>query len=237
MESSNPARAEMGIHIVYTGSCINQIASQSDLSGFDLLRWYYSREVKITRLDVAVDSYNYNLDAREVYRQADAGQAVTRVKKFRFWTATDGGATFYAGSPASEAMLRVYDKGVESGAGGDWTRCELQLRDSKALSVARMLAEAEPSHAGKIIQSVIRGHFDLPEFETWKVVMQYSQPEPIARSNSKETDTDKWLLKTVARVLARRAHLHVEDDFLELFMNTVAVHRDALACHGEHTYT
>ena len=204
-ESMHTSRPDMGIHIVYSGSTINKISTECDLSGFELLRWYVDKKAKITRLDVAVDAYNHNLKVDEVHEMALAGGALTRVKSFRLMTANDGGATFYAGSPSSEAMLRVYDKGVESGAGGDWTRAELQLRDSKAFSVATMLCEAKKEHAGKIIQSVIRGHFDMPEFQTWKDVMNNSNPLPVARSNDKDSDTRKWLMEVAAPCLAKLA--------------------------------
>lgn len=220
-ESMHTSRPDMGVHLVYSGTTINKIAAQADLSGFELLRWYHDRKAKITRLDVAVDAHNHALDVNQVYETALAGGALTRVKNFRLMTANDGGATFYAGSPSSEAMLRVYDKGVESGVGGDWTRAELQLRDSKAFSVATMLVEAKPGHAGKIIQSVIRGHFDMPEFEIWKTVMSNSNPLPVARSNSKDSDTKKWLMEVAAPSLARLMALHGDKEIMTEFLRAV----------------
>lgn len=220
-ESMHTSRPEMGVHVVYSGSTINKIYTECDLSGFELLRWYHDRKAKITRLDVAVDAHNHNLDVIEVYEKAMAGGAMTRVKNFRLMTANDGGATFYAGSPSSEAMLRVYDKGVESGAGGDWTRAELQLRDSKAFSVATMLVEGKPEHAGKIIQSVIRGHFDMPENETWRTVMNNSNPVPVARSNDKDSDTEKWLMEVAAPSLAKLIALEKTPRLMDKFMDAV----------------
>lgn len=43
-----------------------------------------------------------------------------------------GGKTRYMGSPASQAMVRIYEKGLQMSANPDWVRLEFQVRPSKA---------------------------------------------------------------------------------------------------------
>lgn len=47
-------------------------------------------------------------------------------------TRSNSGHTIYIGSSSSDRMVRIYDKGVESGTGADWLRFEVQLRRESA---------------------------------------------------------------------------------------------------------
>lgn len=47
-------------------------------------------------------------------------------------TRTNSGHTIYVGASSSDRMVRIYDKGAESGTGADWLRFEVQLRRESA---------------------------------------------------------------------------------------------------------
>lgn len=47
-------------------------------------------------------------------------------------TRSNAGHTIYVGSPSSDRMVRIYDKGAESETGADWLRFEIQLRRESA---------------------------------------------------------------------------------------------------------
>lgn len=97
----------------------------------------------VTRLDVAFDDHEGILDIRQIWKDADAYEYVSRArymaiqKEFKDREASNlPGITIYHGSPQSEFRLRIYDKAAERGYGSDrhWIRVEMQLRDNRALA-------------------------------------------------------------------------------------------------------
>ncbi len=79
--------------------------------------------VHFTRLDLAIDLYNYKL---EDYTIIDIGNR----KKAYFYSRTNSLETFYSGSNKSSKYIRIYNKAKEQKIDNlDWWRFELQLRD------------------------------------------------------------------------------------------------------------
>jgi len=100
------------------------------------------QNAKITRLDLAFDSYDGAYTTDDVWgcllQGKTAGTART-IDGFMGFTGKTAGRTIYVGSPKSNTRLRIYDKAAEQGISvdqridyKDWSRYELQLRSDFA---------------------------------------------------------------------------------------------------------
>lgn len=86
----------------------------------------YVEDYHFTRLDLAIDLFNYNLYD---YKIVDLG----RRKKAYYYDSVGKLETCYFGSLASNKFIRIYNKAVEQKLKDkelDWWRIELQLRDN-----------------------------------------------------------------------------------------------------------
>lgn len=97
----------------------------------------------VTRLDVAFDDHEGILDIKQIWRDADEYEYVSRSrylsiqKEFKDREESNlPGITVYHGSKQSDFRVRIYDKAAERGYGSDlhWVRVEMQLRDDRALA-------------------------------------------------------------------------------------------------------
>lgn len=103
-------------------------------------------EMNLTRLDVAFDDHDGLLDIKKVAEDTVNREFISR------WTVgkiergmifdqkkADDALTVNFGSMKSEIFLRIYDKAKERGFtdGRHWIRVELQLRDDRALAMAK----------------------------------------------------------------------------------------------------
>lgn len=95
-----------------------------------LLRALYDGGAHPTRVDVRVDFFDYKTGIAGLFdkvrpRVEGGGRAIEYI--------SEGGVpTVYIGSRKSDFRVRVYDKGHESGMGGDWMRVEAQYRNDAA---------------------------------------------------------------------------------------------------------
>lgn len=90
----------------------------------------YIKDVHFSRIDLAIDLYNYNLYD---YNIVDLNPR----KKAYYYDRTGKLETCYFGSMSSNKFIRIYNKGVEQKVKDknfnidvDWWRVELQLRDT-----------------------------------------------------------------------------------------------------------
>lgn len=86
---------------------------------------YYVTDYHFSRIDLAIDLFNYNLYD---YKIVDLG----RRKKAYYYDSIGKLETCYFGSLASNKFIRIYNKAVEQKIKDkdlDWWRIELQLRD------------------------------------------------------------------------------------------------------------
>ena len=95
------------------------------LRGKEILNFLLNYTIKIhySRLDLAIDLYNYNICN---YNIIDIGNR----KSAYFYSRSRELETIYSGSMKSNKYIRIYNKGVEQGLKNiDWWRFEIQLRD------------------------------------------------------------------------------------------------------------
>lgn len=196
----NVNRSDMGIHIGYSGKTLN-CYRDNGVNPLDLLRWHIGRNGSVSRIDLAFDIRNTPMRPEKLYNDLVSGSAVSTAKTFNLITGNDGGSTLYVGSRQSEAFLRIYDKGVESGTGENWIRVELELKSSKARFAAFTMASEPDDKAYQWAQGWLSGFVTFPD-TTWRELMQ-AERIPLARANKPESDTRKWLLEQVAPAMGK----------------------------------
>lgn len=88
--------------------------------------------------------------AQKAYTRAQRGTGKKgRPTSAQMILSTTGGKTLYLGAKSSDRMLRIYDKGIESGVAsrGKLWRCEAVLRKKQAMPAAKYMAEHESTAA------------------------------------------------------------------------------------------
>lgn len=119
----------------------------------------------VTRLDLAVDSFDDTLNLQRIEKYKIAHKYLTRVSEKNIFLEKFGRECFYVGSPQSVTLLRIYNKKLERGYNpGDkeiehWYRCELQLRDHHAQQV--ILEWGRAGHVGEIFAGHLIDHFQF----------------------------------------------------------------------------
>lgn len=151
----NPSRPEQKKLITLTGDNLQELINHRYAAQV-LVEWITRQKgLKVSRLDFAVDCYNFGGRPQQVYRKHRQGKCQTRAKKATLINATEGkeskGQTCYIGTRASMKYLRVYDKAAESKEPGDWIRIEIELKDEYALTALHAMARHGIIEGGKAV--------------------------------------------------------------------------------------
>lgn len=151
----HPTRNELGVHVELPSSALATFAEYRKLAPVDVLEWVSVRSGWVTRLDVAIDSYQISM--AQVMAAYYAGQIVTRIQHHQLitnLTSSLGGQTLYLGGKESRRKVRFYDKAAEQQmAGATWTRCEVQFRGDYAQQATSHLATVDD--ARRLISTVV----------------------------------------------------------------------------------
>lgn len=123
------------IHVSLPGSIVHKV----DL----MVLWEYSAHFTVSRIDFAYDVFHFDSEGfcpRYFYDKFKSGDVVTLLSpgSARILESSNGGCTVYFGSSQSDRMLRIYDKGIESGEFSEqncWIRFEYQIRHEQAQSL------------------------------------------------------------------------------------------------------
>lgn len=200
-------RDDMGMHVIMSGSALEYLAAHEND-----VRWLLKSAVdmgaKTTRLDLAIDAKNCNVDIMVIYDACKAGLSKGTAQNINIIQGVDGSATLYVGSRQSDKFCRLYDKGIQSKLGGDWKRLEVELKGDVAKQYARVVAA--------------NGDKSISEF-TWstasKMMFVDAGNYPVLGTESKllsmpkiekQTDTEKWLCTQVIPVIEKFIREHPE---------------------------
>lgn len=185
-------RPEMGFHVIMSGQTLKNLSDD----GMSVLKWVMDSGGRPSRIDIAVDAFDCGLDPKRATNEIENKQHETRARKAPTWfDSSDGGWTQYIGRKESEVFGRVYNKAVEMGYGGEWTRVEVSYGGRKAQQAAGQVVR------GDSIVGLIRGYVDFPLWDEWRAVMD---AEPVSVSVPKKSgSTRTWLLSQVAPAIAR----------------------------------
>ena len=118
-----------------------------------------SDDFNITRLDVAFDDHTGILDLKQLWKDTQEEQFVSKTRKHtveKSWiTGEDAAITIYHGSKKSDVLLRIYDKAKERGVDHHWIRVEFQFRDDRASAFIRQSADVGTVFSG-VLHNYIR---------------------------------------------------------------------------------
>lgn len=207
---SNPERPEMGVHLTWNGDA----CGRCPIDPTDLVKWLLNAKFSFTRIDIAIDIFNCNLQPEQAKEEIENGRCKTRAQKFPYWgDAGSPGFTQYVGKKTSESYLRIYDKAAEMGIEQDHTRVELVVRHTKAQAAAIAIVR------GSDFRGLVVSFADFTEWREWRAAFQV--PEVKLPSERKPTNTQKWLLDACAPALAREIVLSNNTDFYEKFKDAV----------------
>lgn len=200
----NPNRPDMGMQTRMTGG---ELGIWRDLGGDDKRLVQFVRGVagKTSRIDLAFDLFNYNIDLAYIYKQWVAGKVGCRARKVTPITSGVMGedrkvtesTTLYFGSRQSEVMVRMYDKGKERGTDLDWTRVEIELKGDKAHAyTVAMDANGIPETGRAILADYF---FSMP-FKFWKDILK-GEIAPLPTVGRKLTERESWIMNVIIPML------------------------------------
>ena len=174
-------RHDMGICVNFSGQGCRTFETYG-IGNWQLLfeSIFASDKHNITRLDLAYDDHSGVLDIDEIRNDLEEERFVS---KSRYWLVEYGtpGTCCYIGSPQSKVRIRIYDKAAERGFddGRHWIRCEMQLRDQRALvAVAELLKQ---KHIGRVATGILKNYltFRRPTADSnksrWPIAAYWSQ--------------------------------------------------------------
>jgi phage replication initiation protein len=144
----SPNRELNGIHIDLSAKAL----SSQGKDVCEIISYAIEHGGKFSRIDIALDDYDGFLDLDMIYDKIESGEVRTRLDSYRRMVSGSlkrkiFGDTIYIGSPASETMVRIYNKGAQTETDDHWIRLEFQLRGS----VANEYCNPDPKlHDGEI---------------------------------------------------------------------------------------
>lgn len=218
----NPDRLDMGVHIVYSGSCLRNIVETyaEKLNAYDLLQFHLAQGHTIARIDLCLDLRDSGLSIQALHNQCDARQHKTALKSHSIITGTQG-TTLYIGSTKNrKRLMRIYDKAREQGLSGvDWIRIEASFYGIHAHSVAQWF------NSDQDVRPALRNICDFPNDAIWtKVFNGVSKLEYSIETVTRNMSTMAWLSRQVVPALAR---LQLEGHDLIFLYNWVQEYIDS----------
>lgn len=234
--STNP---KMKNHLTLSGITLETMRGYG-FSDKKILQWlFWLKNPKFGRVDIAVtstrtDGGKHEIDPHFIHIAALYGWCETKLKLDNPVTNSELGVeTCYIGSrKARNTLVRVYDKGLQSGGrAGEIVRVELERRkNAQKLAVDVM--------SGGHIGSLIRKRVDFPQFPAWVKVMGDDVAKDWRSSEYFPTEYDKqkaendsrwdWLYTSVIPAMSKAiafegGDMEKIDRFNELLQSAVAI--------------
>jgi hypothetical protein len=198
----NYAREEMGNHVILSGSTLQNVLEHYAIDQQALLRSIIDVGGSITRLDLAEDAKDVEMDYSDVWSRLERRDYTGNAQKTARLQGSDGGTTIYIGARTSERFLRLYDKAIQSGSTGVlWARLELETKGMVARGLAHLLSSTE-NWSGAFVQ-MVNGMVQINGCQSWERFFS-SGVVPIGIPKlEKKTDTELWIEKQVIQAVAK----------------------------------
>lgn len=200
-------RAEMGAHLTLPGGALSELRQGWSMTDGELLAYFARKQGKTSRLDLAINFHGAMLSPESMIREYRAGAIQSTARSWLYvYGGQDGidAMTFYLGNRQSERFLRAYDKNAEQKIVDPiaWTRLELELKGLRAKAAHNACGDHP-------VEAVINAQFD--DFLTWSN-REYQTAirgptAPINELGRPVSNTERWLLTSVAKSLAKQSHL------------------------------
>lgn len=160
-------RDDMGVWCEMSGQGCRTFETLSTIKWDNLFQFIHNNDLKITRLDVAYDDHTGVLPIGEIVQDTQCGMFVS---KSNYWETllSSKGCTVQIGSPQSEVLIRIYDKAAERGKPEEhWIRCELQMRNDRAVQFVNLPTDIGASFAG-VIYNYLRYIVPADDTNKWR---------------------------------------------------------------------
>lgn len=201
----NPNHRAQKIGVRMTGK---DLTAYRDLGGTDakLVKFAHHTNASISRLDIAFDLFNYQVDLQKVYKDWKADKVKTRAKTVHPLTSavkTASGevteaTTLYIGSRESELMVRFYEKGKEQGTDLDWLRVELEIKGDKADAIIR---DCDRVGVEVVAKELLRQAIPVMPYKFWTELTK-GDSTPLEAVGRKKTARQVWLEDVILPLLS-----------------------------------
>jgi Replication initiation factor len=207
---TNINRPEMGTHWVWDG----QSCDDCPKDPVALIKMLHCFGFSFTRIDMAIDVFNFNLSPRRATKEIELGNIKTLAKEFPIGSdAKHPGYTQYVGKFTSEIYLKLYDKAVQMGVSGDHTRVELTVKGKRANKAAWEIVR------GTDFRRMVVSFADFTKWREWSEIMEV---DPVKLPKEQTAgNTEKWLFDSVAPALAKCIFLSPKGDIFNRFTEEV----------------
>ena len=144
-------RADMGVWVELSGQGCRTFETLSSVGWDCLFQFIRGNGLKITRLDVAFDDHTDILDINEIVQDTLDQNYISKSDEWDVHLSSKG-KSVVIGSPRSRVLIRIYDKAAERGKDGEhWVRCELQLRDDRAIQFSALGLPIGEAYTGVLL--------------------------------------------------------------------------------------
>lgn len=213
-------RPDMGVHVELCGQACRQLEDEGlllDVAQF--LRSLVGRGFSVSSIHVALDDRSRLLSLDQMRTCLREGLVVSRFHSYGLYEngrLRDGkvlGGSLYFGSSKSATQIVVYDKGAMLESPHPWTRVELRLRNRNASAAVRRMIDGGVGIAAALVRSSI--DFKVPGTQSqrdrwpsqpwWEKFLGHcgKMPLSVPRRETNHARTREWLLRSVAKPLAR----------------------------------
>lgn len=203
-------RPDMGKHVIYSGKTIQRIKDMYDVSAFDILKHHIENGHNIARIDLAIDFIETGVTVQKFIDAFEAGHITTRLRSANeVKSLTDKGHTLYIGSQKKrKKLVKIYDKGAETGTGIDWVRVEVQLMGKPATQVSKLVVT--DTDIAEVMLRSIKDVLDCPTIRVWNEVFSRKEPIKLQSESDIAGNTREWLDRQVFPALRREISLDAE---------------------------
>jgi len=189
---------ENKVLLVMTGTQLSEYRKGGNTES-DLLVHFIKLKGNFTRLDFAMDIFDSEGKPEDLYNRWHTPGLITKARSVNIVQGRrekeNTGTTVYIGSRQSERMIRIYDKGKQSGLKLDWLRAELEYKGGRANQLAEAMTKYGINNGGVVHMRQFIQFTDVDWFE--KALQGEYEEFEIESIGRPETDHDKWLRKVV----------------------------------------
>jgi len=217
-----------GLHVIASGQAISALAEMGT-SSMDFIGRFGRYSIQPTRYDLALDCINMGLNPSVLYKEFNAGRAESKARTPYLIRSGQGGLTLYIGAQQSDRHIRMYNKEAEIKRKAkvpegikDWIRIEITL-------MREFARYGHDTITTSGLDVAVRSHIkEYCNFPTDRRFMRAVTGETVAIGTSTRTitDTQAWLLSTVAKTVARESL--ADDRFYERFLKRIQTEIDIL---------
>lgn len=219
-------RADMGVWIEMSGQGCRTFESLSSTGWENLFEFIHENGLIVTRLDVAYDDHTGLLDIKKIMRDTEKGLFVSKSDFWEIITSSKG-TTIQIGSPTSKVLIRIYDKAAEQGIPDEhWVRCEMQLRDDRALAFLELGMPLGRAFAGVLLnylRFVSPGNdsnkWRWPMRSYWKRLVHDAEKISIYRAPGLEYSEERcrnFVVNQAGNAIAACIEMYGSDEFLDM---------------------